>query len=1066
MANSTNLKYDVRKGETAERVEIIQTFQVVDENDNMQFVVHKLKKILNDNSDYTFYKASAFFRLTRVSKLDKENKKFLDVHTDIMRAMYTSKITTIEVIANVLKPTPEGLIFLYGVQATGNSQEEAVAECKANYAGFLASFRGTHRTAHIAPIQKSLFDWIFSKLRGQKYTSVIKGIPSQRAGSGANKNQFNFDNETEEQIEEFLAGSAEMEFCLMIMATPMSNKYLNHWLSKSLEVQTKWESQKQGSKSLGLSVGIPMSISMNASQGTSTNSSRGTSDSFGTSKNLTQGTNKGHSEGTGTSDSDGTSVTEGHSEGTSENHGTSDSYGSSKGTSFSSNDTHGTSENHGTGSSVSGGFSAALFGVGGNANSSKSTNDGYGSSDSHSTGEGYNSGTNESHGKSDSYGSTESDSLSIGKSSTHGTSSNQSDSTGSSESSSVGESTSKGTNASSSQGKSFSQSQSYSTGLNVGFNMSKTYQWVDKTVDYICQCLEMQNKRLERMLEGSGGFFCDVYLATDSPENLKAMEALAVTTWVNPNAKIDVLRMETPTRIGQKNILEHMKALSPCLEIEMEPDGDGYYYKYSSVVTSDELASYTHLPRITIGGIDNAMEDLPPVFRVPTDCQNKPIMIGNILNTERYSLDSVYKYGNGYVTDFKFGISQNEMHHAFISGGSRSGKSVLAERAVKEAYNNCTYVDKRTNEVKHKRMFILDPKGEWRLMASLVPKGKFKFYSVGRAGFHPLPLNLLRVPVGVQPYNYFNLVIEHFCSAYGLLDRAIAQIGGCLYELYERNDVFGHEDDPTWANEHSKNITLEDIYNEIEKKLHEAEMKRNNHDAEALQTYLTRLDMYHRKHSMEYVMFCNRGGDSCDILLGEDDLTVVESNGLSEASQRFFFILFMNAIYECALAKGSGGFYNGSYETVIVLEEANSILISAGNDDTSGQKSINRFNQILDKSASLGLFIWTITQKIASMPKSIIANSGICFIGCPPQDEDQKVVMATLGFDARKDVSVLKLLPRLATGIFIGRIKKGMSFEEQTPFIVKSKMLRTYIPDNNELEIMLQEHELARMMKE
>jgi DNA helicase HerA-like ATPase len=469
--------------------------------------------------------------------------------------------------------------------------------------------------------------------------------------------------------------------------------------------------------------------------------------------------------------------------------------------------------------------------------------------------------------------------------------------------------------------------------------------------------------------------------------------------------------------------------MSPCLEIEKEPGGTGFYYKYSSILTSDELTAYTHPPRITIGGIDNSMEDVPPL-RVPTNCQNKEIFIGNIVNGEKYSFESANKYGNGYVTDIKFCIGNNEMHHAFIAGGSRSGKSVLAARAAIEMYKNAPYVNKKTGTKTHKRVFVLDPKGEWREMASLVPKGKFKFYSVGKPHFHPLPLNLLRVPIGVTPYQYYNLVIEHFCSAYGLLDRAIAQIGGVLYDLYEQNDVFGHDEDPNWANEHSKNITLTDVYDQIEKKLHEAEAKHNQHDAEALQTYLTRLDMYHREHSAEYIMFCNRGGDSCDILLGEDDFTVVESNGLSEKSQRFFFILFMNAIYESALSRGSTGFYNGSYETVIILEEANSILIASGSDDTSGQASINRFNQILDKSASLGLFIWTITQKISSMPESVIANSGIIFVGRIGQKKDHDVVNGVLGFNDKMDFKVDKFYSRLAVGIFIGRVTKGMNFDE------------------------------------
>jgi hypothetical protein len=404
------------------------------------------------------------------------------------------------------------------------------------------------------------------------------------------------------------------------------------------------------------------------------------------------------------------------------------------------------------------------------------------------------------------------------------------------------------------------------------------------------------------------------------------------------------------------------------------------------------------------------------------------------------------------------------MHHAFISGASRSGKSVLATRAVTEMYNNAPYIDKYGN-AKRKRILVLDPKGEWRRVGNLLPRGTFKFYSVGKPNFHPLRMNLLRVPKNVNPYNYYNLVVSHFCSAYGLLDRAIAQISSIIYDLYEKNEVFGHEDDPTWANEHSKNITLEDVYNEIEKGLKNALLQRNQHDAEALQTYLTRLDMYHRIHSCEYIMFCNRGGDSADILLGKDDFTVVESNGLSEKSMRFFFILLMNSIYEYALNSCPEGFYTNSYETVIVLEEANSVLISNEKDE-AGQQSIQRFNEIIDKSASLGLFIWTITQKIASMPKSVIANSCITFIGRTAQPEDVKVINGALGFDEKKNPEMIKFYPRMSTGMFIAKVSKGRDMASQTPVLIQASMLKSTIPSDDELETIIQEHQTEALFNE
>lgn len=1020
--------YSNYQAQVEDKLKVCKTYMVKDEYDNLKFIVHKLEKKANDNSVVQYYKATTFFRLTRVSLGSKENKMFMEAHTDILRALYRANINFIEIIANVLNPTPYGLVYLYGVQAVGNSEEEAKRKCSNDFQVLLSSFQGTHRTDHITGVSNEIMNFVFKNLKKQRYVSVVKGIPSSKPGSGDNRNPMRLDVSTDEQLEQFLAASDQIEFCLVLMATPISGKYLTHWLSKSLEEQSKWERQKQGSSQLGLSVGIPLSISTNTSTGNSTNV--GNSSTKGSSYNQT------HNEGTSDNISSGTTKT--HTDGGSHTTGTSWNEGESSNTSTGFSETNSATK----GSSL--GLNKIV-----NVGVNNSTSNSIGTTNNESTGTSSSKGGSESNGDSWSDSIGESNTISKGTTNSDGWSVGGSDSNG----------------QSFTKGNTFSRTTGMNTGMNLGFNMSKSYQWVDKSVEYICELLGEQNRRLKQMNNGDGGFFVDMYIATDSSEHQKALEGAAQTTWVNANAMIDMLRLETPDLASQKQLGMHLAALSPCMEIVYNPKNrNGYYYKYSSCLASKELAGYCHPPRISIGGLDNSTEDLPQNFAVPTNRQNNEIMIGHVLAPSRFSYEMSLKTGNGYGTTFKYSISNSEMHHAFISGASRSGKSVLATRAVLEMYNNALYTDKYGNK-KHKRVLVLDPKGEWRRVGALLPKGSFKFYSVGKPNFHPLRMNLLRVPRNVQPYNYYNMVVSHFCSAYGLLDRAIAQISSIIYDLYEKNDVFGHEDDPMWANEHSKNITLEDVYTEIEKQLKTALANRNQHDAEALQTYLTRLDMYHRKHSCEYVMFCNRGGESADILLGKDDFTVVESNGLSEKSMRFFFILLMNSVYEYALASGPEGFYTNSYETVIVLEEANSVLIAGGQEDTSGQASIQRFNEIIDKSASLGLFIWTITQKIASMPKSVIANSGIVFIGRTAQGEDVNVVDSAIGFDMHRNPEMHRFYPRMTTGMFIAKCSKGRTLESQTPVLVQASMLKSTVPDDKELDIIIQEHEMTRILE-
>lgn len=1044
------LVYDPYDGNASENIKIIEKRTLFDKNDNVEYILFKLEKKLGNNSVVQFYKATRFFRLIRVSKQEQENTKMMEVHTDVIRAMYMTNSTLIHVICNVLKPEPVGLIYLAGVQSTGNTPEEAIRKCAEDFAIYLRSYQGTHRVCHVIGVSKEDVDWIFNKIKEQQYVLNVKGIPQAKTGSGMpNKANQTISSaggtSTEEQMEQFLTGMATEEFVYMLMATPIKKDYLRHWLRKSLDEQTKWESQKQGTNSLSFGISIPMSFGMNNGTSTGSSFSRGESAGRGisTSHNESSGTSETYSEGTSTSWNEGTNESSGSSFGGGTSEG--ENFGGSKGTSG--------------GTSVSNGFGGqgGVLGIGMSGNRGWGSNSGWNEGNSWGTSKGSNTnwGQNSSSGSSSGLGG--------------GT--NSSTSKGTNNSTSDGYSNSLNTGTNSSQGSNFGRSMgtTMSGGLSPSMSFGKTYQWQDMTVAYICELLTVQNQRLKQMADGDGGFFVDVYVSCDNNETQKAIEGLVATTWINPDGKIDLVRGEIPPAVVQKKLSLHMQAMSPCMEVKYNKN-KGYYYKYSSILRSGELSAYTHPPRISIGGLDNSMEDRPK-FKIPVDRQHKEMFIGNVISGERFSYDQALKHrGLGYMTDFKFSIGGNELHHAFISGQAGSGKSVLARRLISQLYANAYTVDKVTGAKQKKRVLILDPKGEWRLMGSVVEEGKFKFYSVADPNFHPLPLNLLRCPKHIRPYEYLTMLTEHFCPAYGLLDRAVAQIRTIIYDLYQAAGAFqGPNDsyDPLLANERTKNITLEDVYRELEKQLVDAEKCGQRNQIDALQTYMTRLEMYAKPASTEYIMFCNRGGASIETILGEDDLTVIESNGLPKQAQSFFFVLLMDGIFR--YAQGVKGFYReGQYETFIVLEEANTVLI-ASNDGSGqaggeGNNSLQRVSEVIDQSRSYGLFIWTITQKIASMPGSIIANSGLVFIGRSTQRADIDVAITALGYDSSfKDIDVRRFIPRMPIGEFIVAVKKGEHEIDQIPSLVKVSMLDVDIPSDKELELIIQRNELARI---
>lgn len=308
--------------------------------------------------------------------------------------------------------------------------------------------------------------------------------------------------------------------------------------------------------------------------------------------------------------------------------------------------------------------------------------------------------TSQSDSLSRSYSQSNSESLSQSQSVSDGTS--KSRSVGQSESESYTQSISDGTGQSWGQSNSVSKGQSYgnsegkSTGTSVGntgsfttgtsgsmglgpsIGYSKSYQWMDQQVKDILELLEYQNERLKKALRGNGAFYTYVYIACPDMDALSVAQASAKSTWQNEYAMTQPIQVLDLCDEEQQHLLYHFRAFSA--DVTRENIAGVSDYKYATVLLPNEYVAYAHLPRVSEGGIDTNIDDVPK-FRVPGLLRGN-IYMGTQLNSERYTLK------NGYRTQFDYRINIDELMHGVFTGASRSGKTVAAMRFIRELANS------------------------------------------------------------------------------------------------------------------------------------------------------------------------------------------------------------------------------------------------------------------------------------------------------------------------------------------------------------------------------------------
>ena len=857
-----------------------------------------------------------------------------------------------------------------------------------------------------------------------------------------------------------------------------TNSSMSHGTSMSESVSNGVSSSKSHSVGSGFSQGTSTSSSFGGSRGTGVSSGS----SFGLNAGSGHNWSKNSSESSSWSDSRGfglgvqsfpLSYSRSNGWGGGTSHGNSDGHSTSLGSSFGLS--NGVSSS--VGSSWSNGVGSST-GISNSISDSTSTGTsssyglGRGISDSISSGISNSVGSSFSQGAGTSYGQSTSSNMGVSQSTSQGISESYGtgESFGTSQSRSVGQSTSDGTSTgqsvgttdSSTTGHSTSSGSSSSLGLGPSISFARTFQWEDLEVAHLLDLLKFSCQRLIRASNNEGMWFTDIYIATESEEAASAATALSMSAWHGSDVLTSPLQVYKPSPHEKDYLMKHMSVFSPSVIKEGIP-GEFESYKYTTLLLSDELAAYSHPPRANIGGIQAAIDD-PPILTIPSNRQNGEIFIGYVADVEKYSKHS------GYKSRFKYCLSGKELHHAYISGASRSGKTVVARRMVAEAYAHV----RRGEKKKRLRFLIMDPKQDWRSLAKIIPSDHFRFYSLSDPEFHPAHLNLMKIPKGVYTERYADKLREIFIRSYGLGDRGFSILGKAINEVYREAGCFEpsvkyNRFDPKTgtypATERSKNISLAAVCAKLQTEAEDPATKRDK--AEAIQRIVDRMESFNEPDSTIYEIFCKTGdeGLGIDDLLGADDVIVLESYGMDTKTSAFVFGLLTSTVYQYAVSNGGFVEPENQYETILVIEEANQVLI--GNEDTDNLGGANPFEVILDQSAGYGLFIWTLTQKIADMPDSVLANSAIKIIGRQDRKDDIDTSIVQIGKDGKIVDRVFKnWLPDQPIGWFIIKSSRNGSFSDNAPVHVMVEYLNIPSLNNEELDDVLRLGEVKRVNDE
>ena len=235
---------------------ILDSWTESDDNVNpqkakMNYLCYKIATIDPETGKKTvLYKAVKFARVDRLPKSAKQSTSFMDMQSQVLSAVYEQGYNLVTIIANVIKPTPEGLMYLYGVQGVSDNIDDAKQRADSDFRGFIGSMMGTFRVLHMHSITAEEGAWLGEKMRTMRFMTAVRGIPKANTSGEDMGNKgvggTNLNPDSQGTLEEIITAMADYEYVIEVLSTPVYQRTLMAWTAQTEKQMTEWYGQLQG----------------------------------------------------------------------------------------------------------------------------------------------------------------------------------------------------------------------------------------------------------------------------------------------------------------------------------------------------------------------------------------------------------------------------------------------------------------------------------------------------------------------------------------------------------------------------------------------------------------------------------------------------------------------------------------------------------------------------------------------------------------------------------------------------------------------------------------------------
>jgi hypothetical protein len=475
--------------------------------------------------------------------------------------------------------------------------------------------------------------------------------------------------------------------------------------------------------------------------------------------------------------------------------------------------------------------------------------------------------------------------------------------------------------------------------------------------------------------------------------------------------------LHLPLRIFHQHAVTKLARGWRRLDVE-PPKGPGAFqhqYSYQTILTSEQLAAYIHLPRLETSGFSIStvatFDAMPPKVRDG----EASIGLGKIVEGRR-TTEAAYRMPISKLRS-----------HALISGVTESGKTQTIFSILSQA-----------DQLNIPFLVIEPAKTEYRnLLGHPVLGKKLRVFTLGNERLSPFRLNPFEPAAGTALSVHVDMLRAAFNAGFGLWNPLPQVLEKCLYAVYvDRGWNLSSNTNTRGATTGSPFAypTLTDLSRKVEQLTPQLGYKDDTRD-EIRAALLTRINSL--RIGGKGKMLDVRSSLPPEILFEQPTVLELEEMG-DDDDKAFVMALILIRSWEYLRQKGE----TEDLRRLLVIEEAHRLLTNVNSQNSQEQgnpraKAVEGFTNLLSEIRAYGLGVMIIDQVPVRLAPDAIKNTNLKIAHRVVALEDRSALAGSMAMNEQQSLFV----STLETG-HAAIYSKG----DDSPIHVKVEMLKEPLP--------------------